>query len=80
MPTRETNITYFFPSSNQSKQEAIERNRKEGRQWVTTSIQMGHQRMKFCTFDNTPDPHKPIYYVAPPSYPKGRIPYQGKEK
>lgn len=79
MPTRETNITYFFPTSQQSKLDAIEINIRLGRQWVSTSLQGGRMRMKFCTIENVTDPHKPIYYVSAPEYTK-LVPYAGKEK
>jgi len=80
MPVFERNITYFFPTSPQSRQDAIEANKLHGRQWVSTSIQQGHERMKFCTFESIPDPHKPQYYKSAPVYPKKLVPYQGKEK
>ena len=79
MPTRETNITYFFPTTQQSKLDAIEMNKAEGRMWVSTSLQGGRMRMKFCTIDNVTDPHKPTYYVSAPDYAK-LVPYAGKER
>lgn len=82
MPVIERNISYFFPTSPQSRQEAIEKNRQFGRQWVSTAIVEGRQRMKFCILTHEPDTDRISAYSPPPIYPKTKklIPYAGKEK
>lgn len=84
MPVVERNISYFFPTSKASRLEAIEQARANGQQWVSTAIVDGRELMKLCEIITT-DRNGYIHIngnnvgKARPSYPKGRIPYAGKE-
>ncbi len=84
MPVIERNISYFVPTSEASRLEAIEQARANRQQWVSTAIVGGLERMKFCEIITT-DRNGYIHIngnnvgKARPSYPRGRITYAGKE-
>ncbi len=51
MPVREATIRYEFPTCAADRQAFIARHACAGLQWVSTSIENGHERMKFAQFE-----------------------------